>query len=149
MNDISTKSVEYQTLESLLIQKNPSIRFQQFKEREAKELLDSTAQQLQATLSEKTSNALERARAGSSLKMTGEFNYKNDSFVFLIHFHSFSSTTNIKIKRIKFFSSFIFFLNQINSLNSLIVDSYYVGFIENLCRDENRTSTNYGIRKIE
>jgi hypothetical protein len=82
MNDISTKSVEYQTLESLLIQKNPSIRFQQFKEREAKELLDSTAQQLQATLSEKTSNALERARAGSSLKMTGEFNYKNDSFFF-------------------------------------------------------------------
>jgi hypothetical protein len=59
MNDISRKSPEYQALETLLIQKNPSIRFQQVKERENKELLDP--QLIQSSLTEKT-------RTGSSMK---------------------------------------------------------------------------------
>ncbi|CAF2496601.1 unnamed protein product [Rotaria sp. Silwood2] len=40
MNDISVKSSIYQSLEILLRQKNPLIRLQHIKEREAKELLD-------------------------------------------------------------------------------------------------------------
>jgi len=40
MNDISTKSSAYQTLENLLLQKSPTTRFQQIKEREAKDLHD-------------------------------------------------------------------------------------------------------------
>jgi hypothetical protein len=75
MNDISIKSADYRSLETLLNQKNPSIRFQQFKEREAKELHEltlSTSQQIQPTLSDKLANTLEKARAGSSLRMTGK-----------------------------------------------------------------------------
>ncbi len=59
MNDISRKSLEYQSLETLLLQKNPSIRFQQVKERENKELLDP--QLIQSSLTDKT-------RIGSSMK---------------------------------------------------------------------------------
>jgi len=59
MNDISRKSPEYQSLETLLIQKNPLIRFQQVKERENKELLDP--QLIQSSLTEKT-------RTSSSMK---------------------------------------------------------------------------------
>jgi len=59
MNDISRKSPEYQSLETLLLQKNPSIRFQQIKERENKELLDP--QLIQSSLTDKT-------RIGSSIK---------------------------------------------------------------------------------
>ena len=38
MIDISNKSIAYQTLESLLLQKSPITRFQQIKDREAKDL---------------------------------------------------------------------------------------------------------------
>jgi hypothetical protein len=74
MSEISTKSIEYQSLETLLMQKNPSIRFQQLKEREAKELHEasiSIPQQFQSTLTDKLASTLDKARAGSSLKMTG------------------------------------------------------------------------------
>jgi hypothetical protein len=62
-------------LETLLSQKNPSIRFQILKERETKELLDpqsiqSSQQQLQTSFSDKATNISEKIRAGSSYKST-------------------------------------------------------------------------------
>jgi hypothetical protein len=66
MNDISSKSSEYQSLESLLVQKSPSVRFQQIRERDNKELLD--AQPIQQTLLEKGLNIPDKTRAGSSIK---------------------------------------------------------------------------------
>jgi hypothetical protein len=74
MNDISTKSPEYQSLETLLGQKNPLNRFQQFKERETKELLDP--QSIQSTISEKNTNISEKTRTGSNVKPTSPFNRK-------------------------------------------------------------------------
>jgi hypothetical protein len=69
MNDISTKSHEYQLLETSLIQKNPSNRFQQIRERESKELLDSQLfQPSQPTMLDKSISTSEKTRAGSSLK---------------------------------------------------------------------------------
>ena len=77
MNEISTKSTEYQSLEALLTQKNPSIRFQQYREREMKELLDlqsiPASQQLQPIVPEKSANTNEKFRSGSSMKMAGQF----------------------------------------------------------------------------
>ena len=74
--------MEYQLLETLLAQKNPSIRFQQFKERESRELLDPQSipapQQLQPTLADKTTNTSEKTRAGSSMKTAGKFNREFD-----------------------------------------------------------------------
>ncbi|CAF1247122.1 unnamed protein product [Rotaria sordida] len=76
MNDISTKSSEYQSLETLLAQKNPLYRFQQLREREAKELLDlqliPPSQQLQQSISEKTTNISEKTRIPSSAKSTNQ-----------------------------------------------------------------------------
>jgi hypothetical protein len=61
-------------LETLLSQKNPSIRFQILKERETKELLDpqsiQSSQQLQPSFSDKATNISEKTRAGSSYKST-------------------------------------------------------------------------------
>jgi len=63
-------------LETLLSQKNPSIRFQALKERETKEFLDpqsiqsSQQQQLQTSFSDKATNISEKIRAGSSYKST-------------------------------------------------------------------------------
>lgn len=72
MNEISVKSAEYQSLETLLIQKSPVTRLQQYREREAKELLDlqtqTTAQPAQTTLAEKNITIPDKTRAGSSLK---------------------------------------------------------------------------------
>jgi hypothetical protein len=67
MSDISIKSPIYQSLQALLFQKNPSIRFQQFKEREAKELLDQQqpVQVPQQSIPEKQP---EKIRAASSVK---------------------------------------------------------------------------------
>ncbi|CAF4330519.1 unnamed protein product, partial [Adineta steineri] len=74
MNDISIKSPDYQSLETILTQKNPSTRFQQFKERETKELLDQqstqSSQQLQPSVPDKTTNISEKTRAGAILKST-------------------------------------------------------------------------------
>jgi hypothetical protein len=61
MNDIPIKSSIYQSLEALLLQKNPSVRFQQIKEHEAKEFLDQQSIQV---IPEKT-------RIASSIKPTG------------------------------------------------------------------------------
>ena len=76
MNEISVKSAEYQSLETLLIQKSPVTRLQQYREREAKELLDlqtqATAQPAQTTIAEKTITVPDKARAGSSLKGASE-----------------------------------------------------------------------------
>jgi len=67
MNDISIKSPNYQLLETLLLQKNPTIRFQQIKEREARELYDQQpVQVLQPTIPEKT-------RISSSVKSLSSF----------------------------------------------------------------------------
>jgi hypothetical protein len=67
MNDISIKSPIYQSLEALLLQKNPTIRFQQIKEREAKDLLDQQPVQVsQPILPEKT-------RLPSTVKPTSSF----------------------------------------------------------------------------
>jgi len=67
MNDISIKSPNYQLLESLLLQKNPTIRFQQIKEREAKELYDQQPIQVsQPTITEKI-------RVASSVKSISSF----------------------------------------------------------------------------
>jgi UDP-3-O-[3-hydroxymyristoyl] glucosamine N-acyltransferase len=72
MDDISTKSSEYQSLETLLIQKSPPVRFQQVRERESKELFDAQTihptQQLQPSLPEKATNISEKTRIGSSVK---------------------------------------------------------------------------------
>jgi len=61
-------------LETLLSQKNPSIRFQILKERETKELVDSqsiqSSQQLQPSFSDKATNISEKPQAGSSYKST-------------------------------------------------------------------------------
>lgn len=85
MNEISTKTTEYHSLEILLTQKNPSIRFQQHREREMKELSDlqsiPASQQLQPIVPEKSANTNEKFRSGSSLKMTGQS---------LDHIHGFS-----------------------------------------------------------
>lgn len=70
MDDISTKSVEYQSLETLLMQKSPSARFQQLKERETKELLDAQSNQ---SLSDKTANNSDKMRVGSSVKTASQF----------------------------------------------------------------------------
>ena len=74
MIEISMKSVEYQTLETLLQQKNPSVRFQQIKDRETKEQLDvqltQGSQQLQPTPPEKITVASEKTRGGSTTKAT-------------------------------------------------------------------------------
>ncbi|CAF3653656.1 unnamed protein product [Adineta steineri] len=76
MNDISIKSSDYQSLETILTQKNPSTRFQQFKERETKELLDQqstqSSQQLQPSVPDKTTNISEKTRAGTILKSTNQ-----------------------------------------------------------------------------
>ncbi|CAF3483376.1 unnamed protein product [Rotaria sp. Silwood1] len=76
MNDISTKSPEYQSLEALLAQKSPLFRFQQFREREAKELFDlqsiQPSQQLQQPIPEKTTNVSEKTRVPSSAKPTNQ-----------------------------------------------------------------------------
>lgn len=62
MNEISYKSAVYLALESLLLQKNPMIRFQQIKEREAKDLYDQQPIQIsQPSIPEKT-------RVSSSVK---------------------------------------------------------------------------------
>jgi hypothetical protein len=66
MNDIPTKSPIYQSLEALLMQKSPSIRFQQFKEREAKELLDQ--QQQQQPIQPPQQIIPEKTRAASTVK---------------------------------------------------------------------------------
>jgi len=60
MNDIPIKSPIYQSLEAVLLQKNPSVRFQQIKEHEAKEFLDQQSIQV---IPEKT-------RIASSIKPT-------------------------------------------------------------------------------
>ena len=74
MNDISTESSEYQSLETLLMQKHPSNRFQQFKERETKEMLDWQAtqptSQIQPTVPDKVVHVPEKTRTSSSLKST-------------------------------------------------------------------------------
>ncbi len=62
MNDISNKSPIYQTLENLLLQKSPTNRFQQIKEREAKELLD------QQTISASQPIIPDKTRVASSVK---------------------------------------------------------------------------------
>lgn len=84
MNEISTKSREYQSLETLLIQKNPSIRFQQYRERELKELLETQSlaatQTLQPTVAEKPTNTNEKVRSSSSLKMAGQFSIERKNF---------------------------------------------------------------------
>ncbi|CAF3795688.1 unnamed protein product [Rotaria socialis] len=73
MNDISTKSSEYQSIEILLTQKSPLLRFQQLREREPKESFDlQSIQQLQQSISEKTANTLEKPRTGSSSKPTNQ-----------------------------------------------------------------------------
>jgi hypothetical protein len=63
MNDISVKSPIYQSLETLLLQKSPLIRFQQIKEREAKELYDQ--QPIQITQQTVTD---QKTRVTSSVK---------------------------------------------------------------------------------
>jgi hypothetical protein len=71
MNDISIKSIEYQSLETLLIQKNPVNRLQQIKDRDAKELLDPQLfQPVPQTMLDKSISTSEKMRAGSSLKST-------------------------------------------------------------------------------
>ncbi|CAF3585357.1 unnamed protein product, partial [Rotaria sp. Silwood2] len=69
------KSSEYQSLETLLAQKSPLFRFQQFREREAKELFDlqsiQLSQQLQQPISEKT-NISEKTRILTSAKPTNQ-----------------------------------------------------------------------------
>lgn len=77
MTEISVRTAEYQSLETLLLQKNPMFRLQQYREREAKEALDqqtANATQLTATIgttAEKTTIVPERARIGSSVKGKG------------------------------------------------------------------------------
>ncbi|CAF1194477.1 unnamed protein product [Rotaria sordida] len=63
MNGISVKSSIYQSLETLLTQKNPLIRLQQIKEREAKELLE---QQQASQVSQPI--IPEKPRAASSIR---------------------------------------------------------------------------------
>ena len=68
MNDINTKSLIYQTLQNLLRQKSPMTRFQQIKDREAKDLHEQqTGPPLPAVVTEKT-------RVSSSVKASGIFN---------------------------------------------------------------------------
>lgn len=112
MNDISMKSREYQSLETLLNQKNPSIRFQQYKERELKELLEAQSnvvlQTLQPTIPEKSTNINEKLRSGSSLKMAGQFITLIRRLRFA--FDCSRSTINITIERLKFVFFFFTFL---------------------------------------
>ena len=67
MNDLSTKSPVYQTLQNLLLQKSPITRFQQIKEREAKELLE------QQSIPVPTPIIPEKARSTSNVKGTSKF----------------------------------------------------------------------------
>lgn len=67
MNDLSTKSPIYQTLENLLLQKSPTARFQQIKDREAKELHD------QQPISVPQPIVPEKTRSTSNVKPTSEF----------------------------------------------------------------------------
>lgn len=77
MTEISVRTAEYQSLENLLLQKNPKYRLEKYREREAKEALDqqtTNPNQLTATTgtaAEKTTIVLERARIGSSVKAKG------------------------------------------------------------------------------
>ena len=67
MNGILTNSPNYQTLETLLNQKNPLHRIQQIRERDAKDFYDQpTSQASQPTL-------VERPRAASSVKSSSSF----------------------------------------------------------------------------
>jgi hypothetical protein len=76
MNDISIKSPIYQSLETILLQKNPTTRFQQIKEREAKDLYDQqTIQVSQPIIPEKT-------RITSSVKSLSLF-IKNKNLILL------------------------------------------------------------------
>lgn len=73
MNGITTNSLIYQSLENLLIQKNPSSRFQQIKDREAKDLLDQQQQQQSLQTSQQTIQ--EKTRVSSSVKSTSKIFY--------------------------------------------------------------------------
>ncbi|CAF3813283.1 unnamed protein product [Rotaria magnacalcarata] len=68
MNDVSTKSAIYRSLETLLTQKNPSTRLQRIKERDAKELMDQQHQTIQVS----QHIIPEKARASSSTKSTSQ-----------------------------------------------------------------------------
>lgn len=78
MAEISVKSAEYQSLQTLLIQKNPLNRLQQYREREAKEALDlqatasTQATGTGTTAADKATTVPERARIGSSVKSNSE-----------------------------------------------------------------------------
>jgi hypothetical protein len=76
MKEISTKSSEYQTLEKLLVEKNPSTRFQHIREREVKELLDLSlppaSQSSSQVLSDRVGTTAERVRTGSTAKLNSE-----------------------------------------------------------------------------
>ena len=66
MIDISNKSVAYQTLESLLLQKSPITRFQQIKDREAKDLHE------QQTAPVPRPASTEKTRVSSSVKSSSK-----------------------------------------------------------------------------
>lgn len=67
MTDISNKSPTYQTLQNLLTQKSPITRFQQIKDREAKELYEQQNPPLPPTVT------TEKTRVSSSVKASGTF----------------------------------------------------------------------------
>jgi hypothetical protein len=67
MSDIPTKSPVYQTLENLLLQKSPTARFQQIKDREAKDLHD------QQSVSGAQPVIPDKSRSTSNVKPTSKF----------------------------------------------------------------------------
>ncbi|CAM2720587.1 unnamed protein product [Rotaria socialis] len=68
MNDVSTKSANYRSLETLLTQRNPSTRLQRIKDRDAKELMDQQHQTIQVS----QQIVPEKTRASSSTKSTSQ-----------------------------------------------------------------------------
>ena len=114
MAEISVKSAEYQSLETLLIQKNPLNRLQQYREREAKEALDlqatasTQATGAAPTAADKATTVPERARIGSSVKANSETSRGSISiFVsFTRSFQILDLRQESKNKNVPFFCSF-------------------------------------------
>lgn len=92
MSDIPNKSAAYQTLESLLLQKSPITRFQQIKDREAKDLHE------QQTVPVLPPVATEKTRVSSSVKSSSKITHPHLLRFELIFL--FRSTTRITNERL-------------------------------------------------
>ena len=105
------KSPIYQSLESLLLIKNPSVRFQQIREREAKELLE---QQQSLQVSQQT--IIEKPRTSSSVKSTSSIMRFEALTSLCIYF--FRSATYITTKRLTLIDSFFILFFVLNKLST-------------------------------